>query len=79
MYTRNGVNWYKLFDDYVDSINVVPEALSNVLSVMQLDEQNPASSDLIKTPTLPQGVLSFPAKGLLVYSDPAAMSHVQTV
>ena len=39
MYTRNGVNWYKLFDDYVDSITTVSEALSNVLSVTQLDKK----------------------------------------
>ena len=38
------MNWYKLFDDYVDSITVVSEALSNVLSVTQLDEQNTVSS-----------------------------------
>jgi hypothetical protein len=45
-YIRNIVNWHKLFDNYVpvpeDSINVVPEALSNALSVTQLGEQNPA-------------------------------------
>ena len=52
MYIRNGVNWYKLFDDYVDSITAVPEALSNVLSVTQLDEQNPASSTRGQTPDL---------------------------
>ena len=45
MYIRNGANWYKLFDDYVDSITVVSEALSNVLSVTQLDEKNSASSE----------------------------------
>ena len=38
------MNWYKLFDDYVDSITVVSEALSNVLSVTQLEEQNTVSS-----------------------------------
>jgi len=52
MYIRNGVNWYKLFDDYVESITVVSEALSNVLSVTQLDEQNPVSSALNQSPDL---------------------------
>jgi len=52
MYIRNGVNWYKLFDDYVDSITVVSEALSNILSVTQLDEQNPASSAQSQLPDL---------------------------
>ena len=52
MYIRNGVNWYKLFDDYVDSITVVSEALSNVLSVTQLDEQNLASSAQSQLPDL---------------------------
>ena len=46
------MNWYKLFDDYVDSITVVSEALSNVLSVTQLDEQNPASSVRSQLPDL---------------------------
>jgi hypothetical protein len=52
MYTQNGVNWYKLFDDYVDSITVVSEALSNVLSVTQLDEQNLGSSVRSQLPDL---------------------------
>jgi hypothetical protein len=43
MYTQNGVPWYKLFDDYVESVTTGPSALSNVLSVMQLDEENSAS------------------------------------
>ena len=72
MYTWNGVNWYKLFDDYVDSINVVPEALSNVLSVMQLDEQNPASSDIID-PYVPPGCSILPSKRSCVFRP---CSHV---
>ena len=52
MYIRNGVNWYKLFDDYVDSITTVSEALSNVLSVTQLDEKNQASSARSQLPDL---------------------------
>ena len=43
MYTQNGVPWYKLFDDYVESVTIGPSALSNVLSVTQLDEENSAS------------------------------------
>ena len=60
------MNWYKLFDDYVDSITVVSEALSNVLSVTQLDEQNLASSaqsqlpDLID-PNTPPGCSNHPS------------------
>ena len=46
------MNWYKLFDDYVDSITVVSEALSNVLSVTQLDEQNPTSPARSQLPDL---------------------------
>ena len=46
------MNWYKLFDDYVDSITAVSEVLSNVLSVTQLDEQNLASSTRGQTPDL---------------------------
>ena len=46
------MNWYKLFDDYMDSITVVSEALSNVLSVAQLDEQNQASSAQSQLPDL---------------------------
>ena len=38
------MNWYKIFDDYVNSVAVVSETLSDVLSVAQLDKQNPASS-----------------------------------
>ena len=52
MYTLNGVNWYKLLDDYMDSITVVSEPLSNVLSVTQLDEQNSASSAQSQLPDL---------------------------
>ena len=43
MYTQNGVPWYKLFDDYVESVTTGASALSNVLSVTQLDEENSAS------------------------------------
>jgi len=43
MYTQNGVPWYKLFDDYVESVTTGPSALSNVRSVTQLDEENSAS------------------------------------
>ena len=43
MYTRKGVNWYKIYDDYVDSVTTVSEALSNVLSVTQLDGLHSAS------------------------------------
>jgi len=43
MYTQNGVPWYKLFDDYVEGVTTGPSALSNVLSVTQLDEENSAS------------------------------------
>ena len=59
------MNWYKLFDDYVDSITVVSESLSNVLSVTQLDQQNQVSSvrsqlpDLID-PKAPPGCSSHP-------------------
>ena len=52
MYIRNGVNWYKLFDDYVDSITTVSEALSNVLSVTQLDEKNQTTSARSQLPDL---------------------------
>ena len=52
MYIQNGVKWYKLFDDYVDSITAVSEALSNVLSVTQLDEQKSASSSQNQLPDL---------------------------
>ena len=57
------MNWYKIFDDYVDSITVVPEALSNVLSVNQLDEQNRVSSapDLID-PHVPPGCSIHPSE-----------------
>ena len=43
MYTQNGVPWYKLFDDYVESITISPSALRNILSVTHLDKQNSAS------------------------------------
>ena len=46
------MNWYKLFDDYVDSITVISEALSKILSVTQLDEQNQASSAQSQLPDL---------------------------
>ena len=46
------MNWYKLFNDYVDSITAVSEALSNVLSVTQLDEKNQASSTQSQSPDL---------------------------
>ena len=52
MYIQNGVNWYKLFDDYVDGITAVSEALSNVLSITQLDEQTSASSAESRLPDL---------------------------
>ena len=52
MYIQNGVNWYKLFDDYMDGITVVSEALSNVLSVTQLDEQNSGSLARSQLPDL---------------------------
>ena len=52
MYIQNGVNWYKLFDDYVDSITFVSEALSNVLSITQLDKQNSKSSARSQLPDL---------------------------
>ena len=52
MYIQSGVNWYKLFDDYMDSITVVSEALSNVLSVTQLDRRNSASSAQSQLPDL---------------------------
>ena len=73
MYTRNGVKWYKLFDDYVDSITVVSEALSNVLSVTQLDEQNQASStqsqlpDLIDPNAPPDCSIHFRARSSCVF------------
>ena len=65
MYTRRGVNWYKIFDDYVDSITTVSEALSNVLSVTQLDEQNSASvaenqSENLIDPNVPPGCSLHP-------------------
>ena len=43
------MNWYKLFDDCMDSMVVVSEALSNVLSV---NKQNPASSARSQSPDL---------------------------
>ena len=43
MYTQNGVPWYKLFDDYVESVTTGASALGNVLSITQLDEENSAS------------------------------------
>ena len=52
MYIRNGVKWYKLFDDYVDSITAVSEVLSNVLSVVQLDEERSVSSSQSRSPDL---------------------------
>jgi len=52
MYIQNSVSWYKLFDDYVDGITSVSEALSNVLSVTQLDEKNSVSSAQSQSPDL---------------------------
>ena len=43
MYTQNGVPWYKLFDDYVESVTISLSALRNILSVTHLDKQNSAS------------------------------------
>lgn len=65
MYTRRGVNWYTIFDDYVDSITTVSEALSNVLSVTQLDGLNLAShaesqSENLIDPDVPPGCSLHP-------------------
>ena len=53
-YIQNGVNWYKLFGDYVDGITFVSdsEALSNILSVTQFGKQNSESSARSQLPDL---------------------------
>ena len=38
MYTRQGVPWFELFDDYMDSITETSQALAAVRSVSQMDE-----------------------------------------
>ena len=84
MYTQSGVNWYKSFDNYVDSITTVSEALSNVLSITQLDEQNLASlaesqlGNLIN-PNAPPGCSLHPNAMSSCMFRPCVTLHAQTV
>ncbi|TFK29558.1 hypothetical protein FA15DRAFT_610192 [Coprinopsis marcescibilis] len=39
LYLRHGIPWFKLFDDYVEAITGVSEALKSVVSVAQLDKK----------------------------------------
>ncbi|KAJ3545755.1 hypothetical protein NMY22_g2313 [Coprinellus aureogranulatus] len=44
LYASLGIPWFKLFDDYVDSITETSEALASVLSVSELDKLHSASA-----------------------------------
>ncbi|KAJ3533245.1 hypothetical protein NMY22_g7417 [Coprinellus aureogranulatus] len=40
LYKSQGIPWFKLFDDYVDSISETSQALASVLSVSELDKHH---------------------------------------
>lgn len=38
MYLRNGIPWFKLYDDYVEGLSEASEALASVVSVSEIDK-----------------------------------------
>lgn len=52
MYATHGLPWYKIFDDYIDSITEVSNALASVLSIAELDNLKSDSSTKVADPVV---------------------------